>query len=623
MEKRNSPEPLISPFWRRVFCLFPFALWFGSNADAQNIPVFSGASHVQGGITGQPVVNAFGLTRWGRALDPQHVLPEYPRPQLVRPDWLNLNGSWDYAFAPRAAVEPTSFRGKILVPFPVESALSGVQVRFGGEDKIWYHRTFSVPAPWKEQRIWLRFGAVDWQTEVFVNGKSVGRHQGGYDPFSFDISDALKTGGIQNLVVSVWDPTEIGQPHGKQKLQPGPIEYTPCSGIWQTVWLEPVPAGGIEHLTITPDIDQGNVELSVAAGSGTTIEAVVRADGAEVARASGSGNAPLEIAIPRAKLWWPDSPFLYDLEVTLKQGGLVIDRVTSYFGMRKISVGPGPDGITRLLLNNRFVLENGVLDQGYWPDGIYTAPSDEALRYDIEMTKKMGFTMSRKHLKVEPERWYYWTDKLGLLVWQDMPSADGMQDKKLTTGLPALPNMVDEYELELRRMIRTHVDHPSIVGWILFNEGLGIKAQVPISEASREIVTRMTAAARQEDPSRMIDHESGASGWDLQGHNLWDIGLGDVIDYHCYGTTRVPLPTAQRASMVGEYGYELFPKIAPAYASLVEKPGVSGLVYTQLTDVENEKNGLMTYDRQPKASEPTEEIAKTNLDLFLRWEREK
>jgi hypothetical protein len=590
---------------------------------ADNIPVFSGASQVQGNITGKPVVAKFGLTPWGHALDPRNVLPEYPRPQLVRPDWMNLNGSWDYAFAAREAGQPAQFDRKILVPFPIESALSGVQVRFGKADRIWYHRTFDLPARWAGQRIWLRFGAVDWETEVFLNGKEMGRHQGGYDPFSFDITDALKPGGPQDLAVAVWDPTEIGQPHGKQKLSPGGIEYTPCSGIWQTVWLEPVPPGGIESLKMTPDIDQGRLELSVTAQAGDTIEAVVKDGGTEVSRMSGPSGSPLAIAISHPKLWWPDAPFLYDVEISLKQGDKALDQVTSYFGMRKTSIGPDDKGITRILLNNQFIVQNGVLDQGYWPDGIYTAPSDDALKYDIDMTKKMGFDMTRKHLKVEPDRWYYWTDKLGLLVWQDMPAADGMQDKHLIAGISNAPNMVDQYELELRRMIDTHINHPSIVGWILFNEGLGIKGAFPMSAASKQIVTRMVDATRQEDPSRLIDHESGAASWDWQGKNVWDIGLGDVIDWHCYGKKTGPVPTATRASMIGEYGYEIFPKVAPKYAPLVADPGVSALVYTQLTDVENEKNGLLTYDRQPKATEPTDEILKANQDLFSQWEQMK
>ena len=595
-----------------------FALGIG--ARAEQIPVFSGPSQVKGNITGLPATSKFGLTQWGKDLNPQSVLPEYPRPQLVRPDWLNLNGSWDCAFAPRAAAQPAQFDKKIVVPFPVESALSGVQLRLGGADRLWYRRTFEVPPKWNGQRIWLRFGAVDWEAEVFVNGKNVGKHQGGYDPFSFDITDALTPTGAQEVAVAVWDPTEMGQPHGKQKLNPGPIEYTPCSGIWQTVWLEPVPSGGIEDIKMTPDIDQGKVTLSAKASGGDSLEVVVKDGSTEVARASGPANVPQEIKIPHPKLWWPNAPSLYDVEISLKKGDQVVDKATSYFGMRKISIGPDEKGITRMLLNNQFILNNGVLDQGYWPDGIYTAPTDEALRYDIEMTKKMGFNMSRKHLKVEPERWYYWTDKLGLLVWQDMPAADGLQAKHTT---PDIPDMVDQYELELRRMIATHSNHPSIVAWVLFNEGLGIKGQMPMSAASKAIVGRMVDATRQEDPSRLIDHESGAAGWEQQGKNVWDLGLGDIADFHCYGTRKVPIPSPQRASVVGEYGYEIFPKVAPKYLPVIDSPGVSGLVYTQLTDVENEKNGLLTYDRQPKPNQMPDEVFKVNQDLFGKYQQSK
>ncbi len=590
--------------------LLPLLATALSAAFAHKIPAFTGASAIEGNITGKPVVHRFGLTRWGETLDPGSVLPEYPRPQLVRKEWLNLNGFWDFTFTPRAGAKPETFERKILVPFPVESQLSGLQIRVSRHDRMWYRRTFRVPESWKGKEVWLRFGAVDWETEVFINGKSVGAHQGGYDPFSFNITPHLSPGGEEEITVGVWDPTEGNQPCGKQKLNPGPIEYTPCSGIWQTVWLEPVVKDGIESLKIDTDIDTSTLTVTVRAPEGQNARITVSAGGKTIAKGQGAANSAIAIPIPGARLWWPHDPFLYDLRVTLGK-----DQAESYFGMRKSALGKDKNGITRMMLNNRFIVQNGLLDQGYWPDGIYTAPSDDALRHDIEMTKRFGFNLARKHLKVEPARWYCWADRLGLLVWQDMPSANGLQWHQIPEGMP---EPVGQYELELRRMIETLRNHPSVVSWVLFNEGLGIKKTSPISQKSREIVTRMVNVARELDPSRLINHESGEAGWERQGKNQWDIGLGDIIDYHCYGTTNAPVPTA-RASVVGEYGYDLYQKLAPRYAPLTLDPGVSGFIYTQTTDVENEKNGLLTYTREIRKKFPVDEIAALNQTLFGAW----
>ena len=377
-------------------------------------------------------------TRWTKEVSPANALPEYPRPQFVRAQWRNLNGLWDYAVVARDAPRPDQFQGQILVPYPIESALSGVMKRLDEKSRLWYWRTFEVPKAWGKQRVLLHFGAVDWETTVYVNGQELGTHRGGYDPFSFDMTDALKPSDAQEIVVAVWDPTEGGQPRGKQSRKPGGIMYTPTSGIWQTVWIEPVAPTHLAGLKITPLFDESSVEIqpTVSTTGGKTTVAIQVLDGEKVVQSGEITVQPAEsnakkgetvsprivFKVPNAKAWSPDSPFLYGLKATVYQNDQPADTVSSYFGMRKIALGKDKDGITRIFLNNHAVFQVGFLDQGFWPDGIYTAPTDEALRYDIETTKKLGMNLARKHVKVEPQRWYYWCDKLGLLVWQDMPS---------------------------------------------------------------------------------------------------------------------------------------------------------------------------------------------------------
>jgi hypothetical protein len=546
------------------------------------------------------------MTRWAKDVDPARVLPEYPRPQMVRKSWLNLNGLWQLAFGKQGEEPPfgKQLDRQILVPFPVESALSGVMKH---SDRLWYRRTIVVPKEWAGKRVLLHFGAVDWDTRVWVNGKKVGDHRGGYDAFSFDITAALKKSGDQELVVGVWDPTDKGtQPRGKQVLKPGGIMYTPTTGIWQTVWLEPVAATSIESLTITPDVDKGEVRVSVR-GRGQIGDAQIRAtvldDGKEIASANGALGAELVLKVASAKLWSPDNPFLYGLKVSITgKTQDAIDEVQSYFGMRKISVGKDENGITRLLLNKKFVFQYGPLDQGFWPDGLYTAPTDEALKYDIEITKKLGFNMTRKHVKVEPARWYYWCDKLGLLVWQDMPSGDrGISGKD--PDLKRSPESAKQYEMELRRMIAGLRNHPSIIMWVVFNEGWG-QFDTP----------RIVQLARELDPTRLVNN---ASGWT-------DRGVGDVHDWHAYPGPASPKPDRRRAAVLGEYGglglgidghswsgkiwgyqgtkdsVELtrrYERLAAGVWKLKDDPGLSAAVYTQITDVETEGNGLLTYDR--------------------------
>lgn len=535
------------------------------------------------------------MTRWAAEVSPTNALPEYPRPQLVRADWLNLNGLWDYAITPATADKAPAFDSEILVPFPLESALSGVMRRLDEKSLLWYRRHFTVPSAWAGRRVRLHFGAADWQARVLVNGHEVGQHRGGYDSFSFDITESLKSAGDQELMVAVTDPTEGDQPRGKQSRKPEGIFYTPCSGIWQTVWLEPVSKVCIDDLGMVPDLDASALRLRVSANSlaeSVNVEAIASASGREVGRVTGLANQDLRLALASPHLWSPDDPFLYDLRVTLKEGERVLDTVTSYFGMRKVALRKDGDGVTRIALNDRVLFQVGTLDQGFWPDGIYTAPTDAALRFDIEFLKQAGFNLARKHVKVEPERWYYWCDKLGLLVWQDMPS-----------GNNSTPEGRTRFEAELQRMVEGRRNHPSVILWVLFNEGWG-----------QYDTERLTQWLKMLDPSRLV---TDASGWT-------DKRVGDIIDAHSYPGPESPSPEAERAAVIGEFGglglgvdehtwskrfwgYQAMADrqtLTARYSSLLgrlwtlkDSFGLSAAVYTQTTDVETECNGLMTYDR--------------------------
>ena len=541
------------------------------------------------------------MTRWAKDVKPKNTLPEYPRPQMVRQAWLNLNGLWDYAIVDKAASQPASWDGRILVPFPIESALSGVMKPVSERQRLWYHRAFQVPRGWKGQQVLLHFGAVDWEAVVYVNGKEVGSHTGGYDGFSFNITDALKPSGEQEIVVAVWDPTDAGyQARGKQVRQPNGIWYTPSSGIWQTAWIEPVPTAHISKLRITPDLDHQCVRVAaeVAGEAGDTgINVEVTDKGRVLASHSGKPGAEIVVPVANAKLWSPDAPFLYGLNVML---GKEQDSVASYFGMRKIAIAKDEKGILRLCLNNKPLFQFGPLDQGFWPDGLYTAPTDEALRYDIEMTKALGFNLARKHVKVEPERWYYWCDKLGLLVWQDMPSGNfgGKDDQRRSDEASA------QYELELKRLVEGRGNHPCIVMWVPFNEGWG-QHETP----------RYTELVKKWDPTRLVNN---ASGWT-------DRKVGDVNDIHVYPGPGVPKLEEKRALVLGEFGglglpvkghtwqdeknwgyrsYKNSDDLTDAYVGLIRKlqpmtgdAGLCAAIYTQTTDCEIEVNGLMTYDR--------------------------
>ncbi|RPH37378.1 glycoside hydrolase family 2 [bacterium] len=546
-------------------------------------------------------------TRWSRDVGPNRVLPDYPRPQMVRHDWMNLNGLWqfDTTAADAAVPEGKTLAGEILVPFPIESSLSGVMKP---ADHIWYRRTFKIPSYWMNRRMLLHFGAVDWETTVYVNGEAFGPHTGGYDGFTFDITNALKPDGEQELIVKVVDPTDSGaQPVGKQVRHPQGIFYTSTTGIWQTVWLEPVDSLHITTLRMTPDIDNALLHVAVEAAQPGQVKVTVL-DGRRVAgEARGEAGKGISDPIPVPKLWTPEDPFLYTINITLSTDGKQRDVVTSYAGMRKVSLGKDAKGRGTILLNDKQVFLLGPLDQGFWPDGLYRAPTDKALKYDIEMEKKLGFNMVRKHVKVEPERWYYWCDKLGLLVWQDMPSPNPDNFKNART-----PESDRQFEIELERMVKGLYNHPSIMMWVVFNEGWG-----------QFDTERLTKKVKDMDPSRLVNN---ASGWA-------DFKVGDVADIHSYPGPESPSPETQRAAVLGEFGGLGLPlpphtwtaarnwgyqnlktteDLGLRYAELLEgvhqlaaDSGLCAAVYTQTTDVETEVNGLMTYDREVTKLNPS------------------
>ena len=547
------------------------------------------------------------VTQWAAKVLAGEDHPEYPRPELVRSNWMSLNGKWNYTLSTLTGPVSGNRSGTILVPFPVESYLSGANDKFNAENILEYRRQFSVPADWLGKRVLLHFDAVNWEARVELNGKLLGIHQGGYDRFSFDITDALDGKDEQNLTVVVKNPMDHGmQPRGKQTSSPHGIWYTSSSGIWQTVWLEPVPWTSVESVNSNPDVDHGLLNLVTTVRGDTNdikVEAVAL-DGIKViGRALGVPGQAFSIPLENARLWSPEHPVLYDLRVSLRQGSKTIDSVTSYFGMRKISVATGSKGLPRIMLNNEPYFQLGVLDQGYWPDGIYTAPTDEAIKSDIELTRRLGFNLCRKHVKVESERWYYWCDRLGLLVWQDMPSTDNMASVRPKD--PAYPAAAaKEFNSELVRIIGQNRNHPSIVMWVAFNEGWGQHDTAGVVDSIKKL-----------DPDRLV---IGASGWN-------DRGCGDVRSLHSYPGPAMPEFKDNRAVVCGECGGlgltvsgHVWPsvpawsythlnspqKLAAAYSQLLDRiqqarqGGLSGAVITQLSDVEGEINGLATYDRE-------------------------
>ncbi len=559
-------------------------------------------------------------TKWVSEVSPEHPLPEYPRPQMTRPDWLNLNGLWDYALTDAAAGPPAWYTGKILVPYPYESSLSGISGKSIPRQRLWYRRTFTVPEAWAGRRILLHFGAVNWESAVLVNGRVVGGHRGGYTGFEFDVSDALKP-GANELAVSAANPLRVdtadAQVLGKQRDHSFSIFYTSSTGIWQTVWLEPVPQVHITGLKLVPDIDAKVLHITVHASGPVQVSVAARDGGAAVAEAKGDAGSGIDLPIAHPRLWSPGDPHLYDLEVIVSQAGKTVDTVASYFGMRKVSLGKDEKGRTRVFLNNQFLLEIGLLDQGFWPEGIYTAPTDDALKYDMEAAKKMNFNLIRKHAKVEPQRWYYWADKLGMLVWQDMPQAfSGRDSAPMSEGAAA------QWLTEWKAEIAEFGNFPSIIVWTCFNEGWG--------QHDTEAIAALTHTL---DPTRLVN---SASGWT-------DKNVGDLKDIHAYPGPYSTSPEPARAAVNGEFGgvTESVPGhrwtpdtfgygavlhkervatkhyqelLRDAYKLTGEK-GTSAFVYTQITDIEEEINGLMTYDRKVFKLDP-DIVAAANLGSF-------
>ena len=551
-------------------------------------------------------------TRWASEVAPENALPEYPRPMMVRPEWKNLNGLWQYAITAKGEKVPQKYQGDILVPFCIESSLSGVQKEVGPDKALWYQKTFAVPGNWKNGRILLHFGAVDWMTDVWVNDIKVGSHTGGYTPFTFDVTQALQ--GKQNsMVVRVWDPTDSGYiPHGKQVLKPEGIFYTSVTGIWQTVWLEYVPEDYIQNIVTTPDLDKATVKVEVDFTNATKddlYQVEVSYEGQPVATAKAINGQAVEVNMPEGFLCWtPDHPFLYDMKVKVLRKGKVIDEVTSYFAMRSFGTQRDDNGIVRLTLNGQPIFHYGPLDQGWWPDGLYTAPTDEALAYDIQKTKDLGFNMIRKHVKVEPARWYYHCDRIGLIVWQDMPSggrSPQWQRNQYYQGPESMRSIESEecYIKEWTEIINSLKSVPCIGVWVPFNEAWG-QFKTP----------EITAMTKKLDPTRLVNPASGGNFYQC----------GDILDLHNYPEPKLRLYDPTRATVLGEYGgigrkveghtwvkdqgwgyveFDTEAKVTDTYVEYAEMlyrmafQGFSAAVYTQTTDCETELNGLMTYDR--------------------------
>ena len=577
------------------------------------------------------------FTRWAKDVNPANPWPEYPRPLLQRERWLNLNGLWDYAITPIDAATPQQWDGKILVPYPIESALSGVGRILQPNQSLHYRRTFTLPDDWNGDRIWLHFGAVDWKCEASVNGHKLPAHTGGFDPFSFNITDALKPGEVNELIVTVTDPTDTGgQPRGKQWLSPHGIWYTPTSGIWQTVWLEPVTRQiGIHNLAVNADRGTGKVTIDIGAGWNSdntlTATAEVFADGKSIAKGSVRGGPNrITLNVPSPRAWSPDDSFLYDLVVTATDAGKS-DTVRSYFAFRDIDVARDQRGINRIRLNGQPLFQFGPLDQGFWPDGLYTPPTEEAMIFDIIAAKKMGANMLRKHVKVESQRFYHACDRLGMLVWQDIPSPFYHEGTKENTFNN--PQLTDEwkknFEHEMRAIIRAFDQHPSIVMWVPWNEGWG-QNDLAWSKSMVELCKKL-------DPTRVVNN---ASGWT-------DMGNGDVNDIHVYPGPATPTPKSPqddaRAMVLGEFGglglpieghtwldknnwgyrsYTDKASLTAAYLDLINQlpihisRGLAAAVYTQTTDVEIEVNGWLTYDREVWKIDP-DTAAEATRALYL------
>ncbi|WP_256003472.1 sugar-binding domain-containing protein [Pedobacter deserti] len=572
-------------------------------------------------------------TRWAKEAGPNNVLKEYPRPQLERKGWISLNGLWNYAITGAKVDKILQYDGKILVPFPLESALSGVKRPLQPDQALWYHRAFNRPVLKAGEKLLLNFGAVSWEAFVYVNGKMAGKHTGAYTSFSLDITGLLKA-GKNDIEVKVWNPLEKGiGPRGKQTLEPNSMWYTASSGIWQTVWLEKVPEHYIKSIKVTPDVDKGLLNLVVNASSvipaktGISVKVPGCSECRILKQVQDDDHTNITLKVPNAKLWSPDDPFLYDLEVTLGK-----DKVKSYFGMRKVEIKKDEKGIDRIFLNNKYTYNLAVLDQGFWPDGLYTAPTDEALKFDIEAANAMGFNTIRKHIKVEPARWYYHADKLGVLVWQDFVQPG------VKFGKPVSEESKKEFEKESAEMMTQLHHFPSITTWVLFNEGWGVYDQ-----------ERLTQWVKETDPTRLVNGHSGSAivNGKLEKRHIAEVTNksinSDMTDVHSYPPPAIPNYIPGKAMVLGEFGGigvsvegHLWDDLQSVYSygkmvscgemrriystmtdSLIklEKIGLSASIYTQPYDVEGEQNGLMTYDRE-KTKIPFEVMRAINGKLW-------
>ncbi|MFW9924889.1 MAG: glycoside hydrolase family 2 protein [Candidatus Thorarchaeota archaeon] len=553
------------------------------------------------------IINNLGegqlITRWAKEINPEKVLPEYPRPQLQRGHWLNLNGFWDYGITKRRVTENFFYDDEILVPFPIESLLSGVKRNLHPSEKLWYRKFFTIPKQFQGERVIIHFGAIDWESQIYINSKFVGKHIGGYTAFSFDITNFLND-GENEIVVSVWDPTDRGvQEKGKQKLKPSLIYYTAISGIWQTVWLEFVPEKFISNVKIIPNVDNSSIQIKLQSNfDSIDYQTNIRVVHNKILHAEGDFKSPDNhtLVLENQVVWTPEDPYLNDVEITiLDKNGTIQDSIVSYFGMRKIKIEKDNKNIPRIFLNDKQIFQYGFLDQGYWPDGLYTAPTEEALIYDIKIAKKLGFNLLRKHVKVEPSRWYHFCDKIGMLVWQDMPSG-----RKFMLFGGRLEAIRKNYRKELRAMINQLYNFPSIIMWIPFNEGWGQFKTKNITEFTKSL-----------DQTRLIN---AASGW-------FDKKVGDIKDIHKYPGPAIPDIENYRVAVLGEFGglglkidghiwsqnknwsyrkAESQKGLTQRYENLINQlqpmisKGLCGAVYTQLSDIEGEINGLLTYDRE-------------------------
>ena len=563
-------------------------------------------------------------TPFAENVSPDNALPEHPRPQMVRQHWQNLNGLWDYALEPIGTTSaPTAYQGQILVPFAIDAPLSGIMEILRPNQRLWYRRNITIPDAWAGKRVLLHFQASDWETSVYINGEKAGQHRGGYDPFTFDITDHL-TDGANELIVSCWDATEQHpQALGKQIMPENRqgFRYQPTGGIWQTVWLEAVPEQSIRTLRLTPDIDAEKIDIIVSGENleNCQIQAIAYGGNEQVSEATGQADRTISLGIPNAKLWHPDHPFLYDLKVKVQHNGETIDTIDSYFGMRKIAIGEDENGIKRFHLNDKPIFQLGPLDQGYWPDGILTPPSDEAILFDLQYLKQIACNMVRVHVKTHPDRWYYHCDRLGLLVWQDMVCMPKF-------GQNVTPEAAQQWQTEFDNIMDWLHNHPSVVQWIIFNEGWG-----------QHDTERLTNRVAERDPSRLV---TSASGWA-------DMGTGDICDIHDY--TFYPATAQQQCAnarivLLGEAGgfnlcipghtwydhekpsehidhinditrptYPTPKAMENDYRFWVENlramiglTPLNGIVYTQITDVEHELNGWLTYDRKISKIDPDE-----------------